>query len=69
MDGFAFLVAVGSFVLALVALKVFIGDMSNIAGLLRILSFVGLGFRLFGIGWLFQRFVRGAAPVRAQQTE
>ena len=69
MDGFAFLVAVGSFVLALVALQVFIGDMSNIAGLLRILSFVGLGFCLFGIGWLFQRFVRGAAPVRAQQTE
>ena len=35
MDGFAFLVAVVSFVLALVVLKVFIGDMSNLEGLLR----------------------------------
>ncbi|OYU72425.1 MAG: hypothetical protein CFE32_23785 [Alphaproteobacteria bacterium PA3] len=69
MDGFAFLIAVFSFVLALVVLKVFIGDMSNLEGLLRIASFVGLGFCLVGIGWLYQRFVRGAAPVRAQQTE
>ena len=63
MDGFAFLVAVGSFVLALVALKVFIGDMSNIAGLLRILSFVRT-VTVLGLS-----AVRGAAPVRAQQTE
>ena len=56
-------------VLALVVLKVFIGDMSNLEGLLRIASFVGLGFCLVGIGWLYQRFVRGAAPVPAQQTE
>jgi uncharacterized membrane protein len=69
MDGFAFLIAVVSFVLALVVLKVFIGDMSNLEGLLRIASFVGLGFCLVGIGWLYQRFVRGAAPVPAQQTE
>lgn len=58
MDGFAFLIAVFSFVLALVVLKVFIGDMSNLEGLLRIASFVGLGFCLVGIGWLYQRFVR-----------
>lgn len=45
-------------VLALVVLKVFIGDMSNLEGLLRIASFVGLGFCLVGIGWLYQRFVR-----------
>ena len=69
MDGFAFLIAVFSFVLALVVLKVFIGDMSNLEGLLRIASFVGLGFCLVGIGSLYQRFVRGAAPVPAQQTE
>ena len=53
MDGFAFLIAVVSFVLALVVLKVFIGDMSNLEGLLRITSFVGLGFCLVGIGWLY----------------
>ena len=69
MDGFAFLIAVFSFVLALVVLKVFIGDMSNLEGLLRSASFVGLGFCLVGIGWLYQRFVRGAAPVPAQQAE
>ena len=69
MDGFAFLIAVVSFVLALVVLKVFIGDMSNLEGLLRIASFVGLGFCLVGIGWLYQRFVRGAEPVRTQQVE
>jgi uncharacterized membrane protein len=47
-------------------LKVFIGDMSNLEGLLRIASFVGLGFCLVGIGWLYQRFVRGAEPARTQ---
>lgn len=67
MDGFAFLIAVFSFVLALVVLKVFIGDMSNLEGLLRIASFVGLGFCLVGIGWLYQRFVRGAEPSRTQK--
>ncbi|PZF75249.1 hypothetical protein DK847_19285 [Aestuariivirga litoralis] len=50
----------GLAVLALVVLKVFIGDMSNLGGLLRIASFVGLGFCLVGIGWLYQRFVRGS---------
>jgi uncharacterized membrane protein len=49
----------GLAVLALVVLKVFIGDMSNLEGLLRIASFVGLGFCLVGIGWLYQHFVRG----------
>ena len=52
----------GLAVLALVVLKVFIGDMSNLAGLFRIASFVGLGLCLVGIGWLYQHFVRGAAP-------
>lgn len=49
----------GLAVLALVVLKVFIGDLSNLEGLLRIASFIGLGFCLVGIGWLYQRFVRG----------
>ena len=48
----------GLAVLALVVLKVFVGDMSNLEGLLRIASFVGLGLCLVGIGWLYQRFVR-----------
>ncbi len=52
----------GLAVLALVVLKVFIGDMSNLEGLFRIASFVGLGLCLVGIGWLYQHFVRAAMP-------
>ncbi len=48
----------GLAVLALVVLKVFVGDLSNLEGLLRIASFVGLGLCLVGIGWLYQRYVR-----------
>ena len=46
--------------------KVFLGDMSNLEGLFRIASFVGLGLCLVGIGWLYQHFVRrpGGAPVQ-----
>ncbi|WP_026861967.1 DUF2339 domain-containing protein [Pseudidiomarina sediminum] len=41
--------------LALVILKAFGIDMANLEGLLRALSFIGLGLCLVGIGWLFQR--------------
>jgi uncharacterized membrane protein len=51
----------GLAVLALVVLKVFVGDMSNLEGLYRIASFVGLGLCLVGIGWLYQHFVRRTA--------
>ncbi|MFN4142013.1 DUF2339 domain-containing protein [Aestuariivirga sp.] len=55
----------GLAVLALVVLKVFIGDMSNLEGLYRIASFVGLGLCLVGIGWLYQHFVRQPEAARA----
>lgn len=45
-------------VMALVVLKVFISDMSDLEGLYRILSFVGLGVCLVGMGWLYTRFVQ-----------
>ncbi|MFO1123166.1 MAG: DUF2339 domain-containing protein [Hyphomicrobiales bacterium] len=48
----------GLAVMALVVLKVFILDLSNLEGLFRIASFVGLGLCLVGIGWLYQRFVQ-----------
>lgn len=51
----------GLAVLALVVLKVFVGDMSNLEGLYRIASFVGLGLCLVGIGWLYQHFVKRIA--------
>ncbi len=41
--------------LALVILKAFGVDMSHLEGLLRALSFIGLGLCLVGIGWLFQK--------------
>lgn len=36
---------------------VFLLDMSDLEGLDRIVSFVGLGLCLVGIGWLSQRFL------------
>ncbi|MFC4701180.1 DUF2339 domain-containing protein [Glaciecola siphonariae] len=48
----------GFSILALVVLKAFLIDMSNLEGLFRALSFIGLGLSLVGIGWLFQRFKR-----------
>lgn len=38
--------------------KVFLFDISGLAGLSRILSFLALGFSLIGIGWLYSRFLR-----------
>lgn len=45
----------GLAVMLLVVLKVFLWDMSNLEGLFRIASFIGLGLCLVGIGWLYQR--------------
>jgi uncharacterized membrane protein len=47
---------IGSLVLMLAAVtKVFLWDASGLEGLLRIASFVALGFSLIGIGWLYAR--------------
>lgn len=45
----------GFVVLAVVVLKVFLLDMSNLEGLARALSFLGLGAALIGTGYLYQR--------------
>ena len=45
-------------VMALVVVKVFVSDMSDLEGLYRILSFMGLGICLVGMGWLYTRFVQ-----------
>ncbi|MQP67088.1 DUF2339 domain-containing protein [Niveispirillum sp. SYP-B3756] len=37
--------------------KVFLLDMSGLDGVPRILSFLGLGLSLIGVGWVYQRFV------------
>jgi uncharacterized membrane protein len=41
--------------LALVTLKAFSIDLGYLEGLLRALSFIGLGFCIISIGWLFQK--------------
>jgi uncharacterized membrane protein len=41
--------------LALVTLKAFSIDLGHLEGLLRALSFIGLGFCIISIGWLFQK--------------
>jgi uncharacterized membrane protein len=52
---------IGSLVLMLAAvLKVFLLDASGLDGLIRIASFVALGFSLIGIGWFYSRQLIGA---------
>ncbi|PPQ26855.1 DUF2339 domain-containing protein [Rhodopila globiformis] len=44
-------------VVGLVCVKVFAVDMSDLAGLWRVLSFLGLGLALIGLGVVYRRFV------------
>ncbi|MGF1695278.1 DUF2339 domain-containing protein [Vibrio lamellibrachiae] len=46
---------VGFGILAVVVCKAFLIDMSQLTGLYRALSFLGLGISLLGVGWLFQK--------------
>lgn len=55
-----------SLVLMLAAVgKVFLFDASGLEGLLRIASFVALGFSLIGIGWLYSRQLRSETAIGA----
>ncbi|OFC69297.1 DUF2339 domain-containing protein [Alteromonas confluentis] len=42
-------------ILAVIILKAFIFDTAQLEGLYRAISFIGLGFSLVGIGWLYQK--------------
>jgi uncharacterized membrane protein len=44
-------------VLMITVLKVFLFDMSDLTGLFRVASFLGLGLTLIGIGRVYQRYV------------
>lgn len=44
-------------IVLLTVAKVFLSDMADLTGLLRVASFLGLGLSLVGIGFLYQRFV------------
>ncbi|MEM8814146.1 MAG: DUF2339 domain-containing protein, partial [Pseudomonadota bacterium] len=45
-------------ILVVVVAKVFLVDMANLTGVLRALSFIGLGIVLIGIGLVYQRLLR-----------
>jgi uncharacterized membrane protein len=48
------------------AMKVFLYDLSNLTGIWRAFSFIGLGVVLVGIGHLYQRLLfRRAAPAQS----
>ncbi|MDJ0278976.1 DUF2339 domain-containing protein, partial [Sphingomonas sp. 2R-10] len=51
----------GLALLTLTTLKVFLIDAAALEGVLRILSFMGLGGALIGIGWAYRRFVTPSA--------
>jgi uncharacterized membrane protein len=53
-------------VLVLTVLKVFLIDMSNLTGIYRALSLLGLGAVLIGIGWLYQRLLFPRTPAIEQ---
>lgn len=46
---------VGLGILGAVIVKVFLIDMASLTGLLRAVSFIGLGLSLVGLSWLFQK--------------
>ncbi len=46
-------------VMILTAGKVFLYDASQLTGLMRVVSFLGLGLSLLGISWFYTRFVFG----------
>ncbi|SNS52627.1 Uncharacterized membrane protein [Sphingomonas laterariae] len=49
------------------AAKVFLWDAKGLEGLLRIASFVALGFSLIGIGFLYNRYLTGASDKREEE--
>jgi len=61
-------IASGIFVLA-ATLKVFLYDLSGLQGLMRALSFIGLGLVLIAIGLLYQKLVFGRRPPAPPQEE
>jgi uncharacterized membrane protein len=51
----------GMALLAIVIAKIFVIDMADLTGLLRVASFLGLGLALLVLSYLHQRFVQGTA--------
>lgn len=51
----------GLLLLTIVTFKVFLLDARQLEGILRILSFLGLGIALIGIGWIYGKVMRAGA--------
>src|SRR5690606_24275765 len=47
----------------LVVGKVFLYDAAELEGLLRVMSFLGLGLSLLGLSWFYTRFVFGKEDI------
>ncbi|MBT8458488.1 MAG: DUF2339 domain-containing protein, partial [Boseongicola sp.] len=56
-------------VLMVTVAKVFLFDMSDLTGLFRVASFLGLGLTLIGIGRIYQRFVFRTKPSESNRTK
>jgi uncharacterized membrane protein len=54
-------------IIGLTVLKAFLFDMSNLTGVFRALSFMGLGLVLVIIGWLYQRILFKRQPPAQEQ--
>lgn len=54
-------------VMMVTVLKVFLSDMADLEGVLRALSFIGLGLVLVAMGWLYQRLLSKEAPPPAPE--
>jgi uncharacterized membrane protein len=55
-------------VIGLTVMKAFLFDMSNLTGVWRALSFMGLGLVLVAIGWLYQRILFKQRPTTTPAT-
>tara|TARA_R110000824_G_scaffold303708_1_gene491465 strand:- start:4047 stop:6731 length:2685 start_codon:yes stop_codon:yes gene_type:complete len=59
----------GLLLLTLVTFKVFLIDAAQLEGLLRILSFLGLGIALIGIGWMYGKLMKRENMAEAGNSE
>ncbi|MEH6714367.1 DUF2339 domain-containing protein [Parasphingorhabdus flavimaris] len=57
----------GLLLLTLVTFKVFLVDAAQLEGVLRILSFLGLGIALIGIGWIYGKIMQRDVDASGEQ--
>ena len=64
-----YLRAASGLILVAVVIKVFLIDLAGLTGILRALSFIGLGVVLMGIGLVYQRALRRQMATGTDETE